>query len=378
MDVLEGRLTAFDPVLQDAPPFLREKCKELARAIQAQLRLSARLMAPGPTTPRSFSGPICRPRRRVSAEIRKRCSAPTRRPSLGSRKAQPSCGRLVLLAGQELLLSLLRAAHTWITEYESRKTSHEELLQRIHACAVPVLPDRPAAERPSWALWALAPFCTGGRGFPTVPSLASFSAASCWFRRSAFVDADHQAWKRSASALGRPALAAFFRGMAYTNRHALPPSAPSAGLRSLDCARQEALQQMSSAASTTLTDRERQRHHARYALWVQWQEQDQPLPPAARFPEKWPPETRFYLELISRPIARVDVEAVVKQKARKPTNILVTRDPARHRRLGHARSVLHHLRRRMNYKGILDPPLRLRHHPRESSQRRRTLSSPPS
>lgn len=65
----------------------------------------------------------------------------------------------------------------------------------------------------------------------------------------------------------------------------------------------------------------------RYALWVQWQEQDQPLPPAARFPEKWPPEMRFYLELISRPIARVDVEAVVKQKARKPTNILVTRDP---------------------------------------------------
>lgn len=34
MDVLEGRLAAFDPVLQDAPPFLREKCKELARAIQ--------------------------------------------------------------------------------------------------------------------------------------------------------------------------------------------------------------------------------------------------------------------------------------------------------------------------------------------------------
>jgi hypothetical protein len=66
---------------------------------------------------------------------------------------------------------------------------------------------------------------------------------------------------------------------------------------------------------------------SRYGLWVQWQEQDQPLPPTARFPEKWPPEMRFYIELISRPVARVDVDTVVKQKARKPTNILVTRDP---------------------------------------------------
>lgn len=65
----------------------------------------------------------------------------------------------------------------------------------------------------------------------------------------------------------------------------------------------------------------------RYGLWVQWQEQDQPLPPTARFPEKWPPEMRFLIELISRPIARVDVEAVLKQKARKPTNVLVTKDP---------------------------------------------------
>lgn len=65
----------------------------------------------------------------------------------------------------------------------------------------------------------------------------------------------------------------------------------------------------------------------RYGLWVQWQEQDQPLPPATRFPEKWPPEMRFYLELISRPVARTDVAAVLKQKARRPTNVLVTKDP---------------------------------------------------
>lgn len=65
----------------------------------------------------------------------------------------------------------------------------------------------------------------------------------------------------------------------------------------------------------------------RHGLWVQWQEQDQPLPPTARFPEKWPPEMRFLIELISRPIARLDVEAVLKQKARKPVTVLVTKDP---------------------------------------------------
>lgn len=65
----------------------------------------------------------------------------------------------------------------------------------------------------------------------------------------------------------------------------------------------------------------------RYGLWVQWQEQDQPLPPTARFPERWPPELRFFIELISRPISRSDVEAVLKQKARKPATVLVTKDP---------------------------------------------------
>lgn len=65
----------------------------------------------------------------------------------------------------------------------------------------------------------------------------------------------------------------------------------------------------------------------RYGLWVQWQEQDQPVPPTARFPESWPPTLRFFIELISRPIARVDVDAVLKQKARKPTNVMVTKDP---------------------------------------------------
>lgn len=65
----------------------------------------------------------------------------------------------------------------------------------------------------------------------------------------------------------------------------------------------------------------------RFGLWVQWQEQDQPLPPTTRFPSAWPPEMRYYIELISRPVARVDVNAVLKQRARRPTNILVTKDP---------------------------------------------------
>lgn len=66
----------------------------------------------------------------------------------------------------------------------------------------------------------------------------------------------------------------------------------------------------------------------RYAVWVQWQEQDQPLPPTAVFPEKWPPELRAYMELISRPISRIDVEELLKTRARRPMSVLVTKDPA--------------------------------------------------
>lgn len=67
---------------------------------------------------------------------------------------------------------------------------------------------------------------------------------------------------------------------------------------------------------------------SRHFLWVQWQEMDQPLPPTAVFPEKWPPELRFPLELVTRPISKADVTKVLDAQARKPTNVLVTRDPA--------------------------------------------------
>ena len=65
----------------------------------------------------------------------------------------------------------------------------------------------------------------------------------------------------------------------------------------------------------------------RYAVWVQWQEMDQPLPPKTAFPTSWPPSMRAYIEFLTRPVAKVDVLNVVAQKASKPTNILVTKDP---------------------------------------------------
>jgi len=66
----------------------------------------------------------------------------------------------------------------------------------------------------------------------------------------------------------------------------------------------------------------------RSIVWVQWQEQDAPLPPGTLFPQKWPPEMRQKIELVSRPVARADVDALLLAKARNPTSVLVTRDPA--------------------------------------------------
>lgn len=63
-------------------------------------------------------------------------------------------------------------------------------------------------------------------------------------------------------------------------------------------------------------------------VWVQWQEQDAPLPAGTNFPTKWPPEMRVPLALVSRPIAKVDVTAMLNVKAKNPTNILITKDPA--------------------------------------------------
>ncbi len=66
----------------------------------------------------------------------------------------------------------------------------------------------------------------------------------------------------------------------------------------------------------------------RHGLWIQWQEAGKQVPTTAKFPEAWPPELRYYLELLSRPIAKADVMTAVGKKARKPLNIMVTPDPA--------------------------------------------------
>jgi hypothetical protein len=63
-------------------------------------------------------------------------------------------------------------------------------------------------------------------------------------------------------------------------------------------------------------------------VWVQWQEMDQPLPPSVRFPETWPPDMRWYIELVTRLVSRADVDQVLATRASKPTNVLCTRDPA--------------------------------------------------
>ena len=66
----------------------------------------------------------------------------------------------------------------------------------------------------------------------------------------------------------------------------------------------------------------------RHKLWIQWQEADSELPASAKFPEKWPPELRHYVELISRPITKDDVAEVLRLYARKPVTVLVSPDPA--------------------------------------------------
>lgn len=66
----------------------------------------------------------------------------------------------------------------------------------------------------------------------------------------------------------------------------------------------------------------------RYFLKVRWQELEAPLPKRTSFPTVWPPELELSLERTDRPIAKVDVLDAVTKQASKPTNILVTRDPA--------------------------------------------------
>lgn len=65
----------------------------------------------------------------------------------------------------------------------------------------------------------------------------------------------------------------------------------------------------------------------RDGVWVQWQELGEPLPQGTRFPEKWPPDKRVYIELVTRKVAKADVTDALRQNAKTPISVLVTRDP---------------------------------------------------
>jgi hypothetical protein len=72
---------------------------------------------------------------------------------------------------------------------------------------------------------------------------------------------------------------------------------------------------------------ERQNGITRHFLMVQWQERGAPLPPGTDFPAVWPPEMRKSIELVTRPIAKADVDAVLEEHATEPLSVLVTPDP---------------------------------------------------
>ena len=77
-----------------------------------------------------------------------------------------------------------------------------------------------------------------------------------------------------------------------------------------------------------LTSIEKDNNITRSLVVVKWQELNQPLPPGTLFPETWPPELTATIELVTRPVAKVDVEQMLAQKASNPTNVMCKKDPA--------------------------------------------------
>jgi hypothetical protein len=78
---------------------------------------------------------------------------------------------------------------------------------------------------------------------------------------------------------------------------------------------------------TALQDIEKANGVKRYSLWVQWQDPNAPLPPGVSFPKTWPPELRYFIQFLTRPVSKADVLGVVRQKTKNAVNILVTPDP---------------------------------------------------
>ena len=87
-------------------------------------------------------------------------------------------------------------------------------------------------------------------------------------------------------------------------------------------------QQKANTLAAFLKKIELENNITRSSLWIRWQDPTAPLPPGVRFPETWPPTLQFFLQLITRPIAKTDVQALVNAKTANAINIMVTPDPA--------------------------------------------------
>ncbi len=77
-----------------------------------------------------------------------------------------------------------------------------------------------------------------------------------------------------------------------------------------------------------LRDIEQANNIKRYSLWVRWQDPNAPLPPGVRFPTTWPPELQYFIQFLSRPVAKSDVDELIQSKTPNAVNVMVTKDPA--------------------------------------------------
>lgn len=92
---------------------------------------------------------------------------------------------------------------------------------------------------------------------------------------------------------------------------------------SIDQAKAQELQQY-------LEEIESENGIVRSSLWIRWQDPAAPLPPGwkSNFPQTWPPNLQFFLQLVSRKITKADVLLVVSKNTPNAVNIMVTPDPA--------------------------------------------------
>jgi hypothetical protein len=73
-------------------------------------------------------------------------------------------------------------------------------------------------------------------------------------------------------------------------------------------------------------DIEKREGYSVYSILVRWQELNAPLPPGTNFPEVWPPVWESRVDVMGRPVALADVNAMLKAKATNPELVLVTTD----------------------------------------------------